>query len=295
MRFAFIRDHRRVWPVGVMCRVLKVARSGFYAWLRRSPSPRQLRREALVEQVRAAHESNRRVYGSPRVHRVLIAQGERVCVNTVAKVMRQERIAAKIKPKFTPRTTDSGHDRPVASNVLDGDFEATGPNQKWVADITYIDTGEGWLYLAAVMDLFSRKIVGWSMADHLRTQLVRDALTMAITRWRPRTNPSGGEGLRGLLHHSDRGSQYASDDYQGLLAAHDIRCSMSAAGNCYDNAVMESFFGTLKTELVHHEQYATRDQARVSIFEYIEGFYNRTRLHSTLGYQSPEAFEASLN
>jgi transposase InsO family protein len=281
-----------------MCRVLRVARSGFYAWRRRPPSPRQLRRDELACKARAVHEANRRVYGSPRVHEALLAQGERVCVNTVAKVMREQRIAAKIKPKFTPRTTDGVHDRPVAANVLDRDFDATAPNRKWVADITYIDTGEGWLYLAAVMDLFSRKIVGWSMADHLRTELVSDALTMALIRRCPAQNPCGGDGFRGfrgLLHHSDRGSQYASDDYQGLLAAHGLRCSMSAAGSCYDNAVMESFFGTLKTELVHHERYATRDQARASIFEYIEVFYNRTRLHSTLGYRSPEAFEASLN
>jgi transposase InsO family protein len=292
MRFAFIKAHRGVWPVGVMCRVLKVARSGFYAWLRRPPSPRKLWRDELARKVRAAYESNRCVYGSPRVHEALLAQGERVCVNTVAGVMRQAGIAAKSKPKFTPRTTDSGHDRPVAPNVLGRDFEAAAPNQKWVADITYVATDEGWLYVAAVMDLFSRRIVGWSMADHLRTELVSDALTMAIARRGLDRRPSGGEPL---LHHSDRGSQYASDDYQGLLTGHGIRCSMSAPGCCYDNAVMESFFGTLKTELVHHERYATRDRARASIFEYIEGFYNRTRLHSTLGYQSPEAFEASLN
>lgn len=298
MRFAFIQRHRRIWPVHVMCRVLRVARSGFYAWLRRSPSPRQVRRDELIRKIRATHESNRRVYGSPRVHAALRAQGERVCVNTVAKVMRTERIAAKNKPKFTPRTTDSTHDRPVAANVLDRDFTATAPNRKWVADVTYVPTDEGWLYVAAVLDLCSRRIVGWSMAEHLRTELVGDALTMALTRRRLRHNPSGlpgGGGFRGLLHHSDRGSQYAGDDYQGLLAEHGIACSMSRRGDCYDNAAMESFFGTLKTELIHHERYRTRDQARASIFQYIEGFYNRTRLHSTLGYQSPEAFEARLN
>ena len=295
MRFAFIKAHRGVWPVGVMCRVLRVARSGFYAALRRPPSARKLWRDGLAAKVRATHEANRRVYGSPRVHKALLAQGERICVNTVAKLMRRERIAAKNKPKFTPRTTDSVHDQPVAANVLGRDFSAAAPNQKWAADITYVDTGEGWLYLAAVMDLFSRRIVGWSMADHLRTQLVSDALRMAITRRGLGRRSSGGEGLRGLLHHSDRGSQYASDDYQGLLTRHGAHCSMSAPGCCYDNAVMESFFGTLKTELIHHESYATRGQARASIFEYIEGFYNRTRLHSTLGYQSPEAFEAGLN
>ena len=292
MRFVFIKAHRRTWPVGVMCGVLRVTRSGFYAWLGRSPSPRQARRDELACKVRAAHESNRRVYGSPRVHRVLLAQGERVCVNTVAKVMRQERIAAKSKPRFTPRTTDATHDYPVAANVLGRDFEAATPNRKWVADLTYVHTEEGWLYVAAVMDLFSRRIVGWSMADHLRTELVSEALTMALTR-RPRKKDD--EACRPLLHHSDRGSQYASEAYQHLLATHGLRCSMSAPGSCYDNAAMESFLGTLKTELVHHEHYTSRDQARASIFEYIEGFYNRTRLHSTLDYQSPEAFEARLN
>ena len=200
--------------------------------------------------------------------------------------MRQREIRARTKRKFVPTTTDSRHDRPVAANVLDRQFTAELPDQKWAVDITYVPTLQGWLYLACVIDLCSRKIVGWSMADHIQTELVSDALKMAIAR----RNPSSG-----LLHHSDRGVQYASEDYQHLLSSCGMRASMSGKGDCWDNAAMESFWGTLKTELVHHEHYATRAEARQSIFEYIEVFYNRKRLHSALGYQSPEAFEASLN
>jgi transposase InsO family protein len=192
----------------------------------------------------------------------------------------------KSKKKFVPTTTDSRHDRPIAANVLDRQFTAALPNQKWAVDITYIPTGEGWLYLAGVMDLCSRRIVGWSMADHMRTELVSDALSMALARRSPK---------KGLLHHSDRGVQYASDDYQQLLESKGMIPSMSRCGDCWDNAAMESFWATLKTELVNHEEYATHDAARASIFEYIEVFYNRKRLHSSLGYVSPEAFEASLN
>lgn len=299
MKFAFIKEHRCTWPVKVMCRVLAVSRSGFFAWLQRAPSPRQLRRDALAARVRLVHDENRRVYGSPRVHEALRATGQEVCVNTVAKVMRQEQIRPKTRRKYVPRTTDSRHDRPVAPNLLGRDFDADRPNRKWVADITYVPTDEGWLYLAAVLDLCSRRVVGWSMADHMRAELVGDALQMAIARRQPKTVNSNADdacgGEPGLLHHSDRGVQYASDEMQTLLARHGITASMSAKGDCYDNAVMESFWATLKTELIHHEHYATRDQARASIFEYIEVFYNRKRLHSTLGYMSPEAFEASLN
>jgi transposase InsO family protein len=302
MRFSFIDQHRRRWPIEVMCRVLRVARSGYYTWRHRQASPRLLWRQRLMRSIAALFQEHRRVYGSPRLHRALLARGERVCLNTVARLMRQQRLAAKTKAKFTPRTTDSRHQQPVASNVLHRQFTADKPNRKWVADITYIPTGEGWLYLAAVLDLCSRRIVGWSMAEHLRSDLVADALRMALTqrgiharsqRSLPGALPGAGAGE--LLHHSDRGVQYASEAYQDLLARHQIRCSMSARGDCYDNAVMESFWGTLKRELVHHERYATRDEARASIFQYIEVFYNRTRLHSTLDYTSPEAFEARLN
>jgi transposase InsO family protein len=286
MRFAFIQEHRSCWPVKVTCRVLRVSRSGFYAWCRRAPSDRAQRREVLGHRIREVHEQSRATYGSPRVHRSLVAQGESVCENTVAKVMNSLQIKAKTAKAFVPCTTDSDHHAPVAPNTLGRDFDASLPNHKWVADITYIPTAEGWLYLSVVLDLCSRRVVGWAMADHMRSELISDALEMALAHRRP---------ARGLLHHSDRGVQYASDAYQGLLAEHGIECSMSRRGNCYDNAVMESFFGTLKTELVHHEHYTTRSQASGSIFEYIEVFYNRQRLHSTLGYLSPEAFEAGLN
>jgi transposase InsO family protein len=217
---------------------------------------------------------------------MLKAQGVSVCQNTVADIMQEREIRAKSRKRFVPRTTDSQHQQPTADNLLDRQFDAQLPNVKWVTDITYIPTGEGWLYLAGVMDLCSRKIVGWSMADHMRSDLVEDALEMAITRRRPG---------HGLLHHSDRGVQYACEAYQHLLQTHGMLCSMSGKGDCWDNAAMESFWATLKTELVQHQHYATREEARASIFEYIEVFYNRIRLHSSLNYVSPESFEASLN
>jgi putative transposase len=284
VKFAYVKTHRVRWPAGMICGVLKVSRSGFYAWLRREPSARQRRRELLIQKIKTTHQENRGLYGSPRVHRALLIDGQTVSRNTVAKLMRQERIRAKTKRRFVPRTTDSTHQQPVAGNLLDRNFAAPEPNRKWVADITYVPTQEGWLYLAAVLDLFSRKIVGWAMADHLQTDLVSDALQMALQHRQPSD---------GLLHHSDRGVQYASDDYQRLLTAHGIQVSMSGKGDCWDNAVMESFWATLKTELVHPERYPTRPQAKASIFEYIEVFYNRKRLHSSLGYVSPESFEAA--
>lgn len=286
MKFAFIRDHLQEYPVGLSCRVLGLSRSGYYAWRARPVSDQQRRRDALAVRIRVTHREHRGRYGSPRIHWALRARGEAVSENTVARIMREEGIRGKIKRKFVPRTTDSVHGHPVAPNVLNREFEATAPNRVWLSDITYIRTDEGWLYLAGVLDLFSRKIVGWSMGDHLRAELAGDALKMAVRR--RRTGP-------GLLHHSDRGIQYACDDYQGLLAHHRMETSMSGKGNCYDNAVMESFWATLKTELVHGERYATREQARRSITEYMELFYNRKRLHSSLGYVSPETFEAGQN
>jgi putative transposase len=287
VKFRFIEEHlAETYPLEVACEVLEVSRSGYYAWRERPAGARAKRREELAEKVKAVHEQNRGVYGSPRVFRALKADGESVCENTVAKVMRERQIRARSKKKFVPRTTDSAHERPVAPNVLDRQFGAQAPDRKWAVDITYVPTGEGWLYLAGVIDLCSRKVVGWSMADHMRTGLVTDALSMALARRRPGA---------GLLHHSDRGVQYASEDYQHLLRSHGIECSMSGKGDCWDNAAMESFWGTLKTELVNHENYETREQARASIFEYIEVFYNRQRLHSSLGYLSPEQFEAGLN
>ena len=284
MKFAFVRDHRRVWPVGVICRVLRVSRSGFYAWQRRRPSPRQRCQEELIGKIKTAYAQSRGLYGSPRVYRALLIDGQVVSRNTVAKLMRQERIRARTRRRFVPRTTDSRHQKPVADNLLARNFTAEAANHKWVADITYVPTNQGWLYLAAVLDCFSRKIVGWAMADHLQTDLVSDALTMALERRRP---------AKGLLHHSDRGVQYASEDYQQLLSRHGMQVSMSGKGDCWDNAVMESFWATLKTELIYQTRYETREQAKASIFEYTEVFYNRQRLHSSLGYVSPESFEAA--
>lgn len=282
MRFAFVRDHRDEFPVEVLCDVLGVSRSGYYAWAGRPASPAAVRRERLAEQIREVHEGARSVYGSPRVHRELMARGVACCENTVAKLMRAHGLRSKAVRRFVPRTTDSRHDRPTAGNVLAREFYPERPDAAWAADITYIPTAEGWTYLAVVIDLFSRKVVGWATADHLRAELPAEALRMALTHRRP-----AGE----LLHHSDRGAQYASDAYQSLLAGHGIEPSMSRAGNCWDNAVAESFFGTLKRELVHHESYAGHEDARRSLFEYIEVFYNRVRRHSTLGYRSPAEFE----
>lgn len=270
----------------VMCRVLNVSRSGYYAWRSRKPGVLAQRRATLVEKIRCVHSKSQARYGSPRIHRALEAEGVTCCENTVAKVMKTEGIQAKTKKRFVVRTTDSQHPHPIAPNRLEQNFTAEKPNQVWVADITYVATGEGWLYLAAVLDLYSRKIVGWSTADHLRTELVREALQQALADRRPE---------KGLVHHSDRGVQYASDDYQELLQKNGCLPSMSRRGNCYDNAVMESFFGTLKTELIYHDSYTCREEARQALFEYIEGFYNTNRIHSTLGYLSPRQFENPLN
>jgi putative transposase len=280
--FSFIQQHAEEWPVGVMCATLGVSSQGFYAWRQRPTSSQQLRREALLVEIRAVHTETKQRYGSPRIHAELV-KGRDVpcCVNTIAKLMRDDGIRAKSARKFR-NTTDSNHSLPVAENVLDRQFEAQNPNERWVADITYVPTREGWLYLAAVEDLYSRMVVGWSMADHMESRIVVDALEMAVTRRFP------GEGL---LAHSDRGSQYASDHYQRLLGRHGIECSMSGVGQCWDNAPMESFFATLKKELVHHEDYRTRAEAKASIFEYIETFYNPKRRHSSLGYLSPAEFE----
>jgi len=286
VKFTWIEQHREEFELPILCDTLKVSRSGYYAWLKRPVSPRQKRREELTERIRKVHEDSRCTYGSPRVHAELADRQVKVCVNTVAGLMKQAGLQSKIRRQFVVHTTESQHDHPIAANVLDRQFAAETPNRKWCCDITYVPTDEGFLYLAAVIDLCSRKIVGWAMADHLRSELCLDALSMALTQRRPG---------QGLLHHSDRGVQYACQSYRQMLAENGIEASMSRTGNCYDNAVMESFFSTLKTELIYHEHYATRAQARSSIFEYIEVFYNRQRRHSAIGYKSPEAFEASLN
>jgi putative transposase len=281
MRYDFVERHRGRWPVRLMCRVLLVSAGGYYDWRGRPKSSRGRRREALVVAIRAVHGEVKARYGSPRIHAELVARGTPCGVNTVARLMRKEGIAAKTKRRFRC-TTDSNHGRPVAENVLDRRFEPAAVDQAWTADITYVATGEGWLYLAAVEDLHSRRIVGWSMSSRVDSRLVVDALEMAVALRRP------GEGL---VAHSDRGSQYASEHYQGLLAGHGITCSMSRRANCWDNAPMESFFASLKKELTRGEIFATREEARASIFEYVEIFYNRIRRHSSLGYRSPADYE----
>lgn len=265
-----------------MCPTLEVSRSGFYAWLGRGESRRASEDRRLTALIREEHQRSRGTYGAPRILAAPLERGEVCGLHRVERLMREAGIRSKVRRKFK-KTTDSNHPHPVAPNLLDQDFTVSGPNQVWASDITYIWTDEGWLFLASTMDLYARKIVGWAMSDHMPAELVVDALQMAIDRRRP---------APGLVHHSDRGVQYAAHAFQSLLEENGIVCSMSGKGNCYDNAVKESFFHTLKTELCDHEHYRTRAQARSSVFEFIEAFYNRTRLHSTLGYCPPEEFES---
>lgn len=281
MTFRFIDEHHDRWPVRLLCAALDVSPAGYYAWRGRPASARQRRQGALLVEIRAIHAEFQARYGSPRVHAELAARGQDGCVNTVARLMRDHGIRAQTARKFRC-TTDSDHDLPVADNLLDRQFDPASPNEAWVADITYIPTGEGWLYLAAVEDLYSRRVVGWSMAERLESRLVVEALALAVERRLPGA---------GLLAHSDRGSQYASDHYQLLLAKHGITCSMSRRADCWDNAPMESFFASLKKELVHGADFATREQARAAVVEYIEVFYNTKRRHSSLGYVSPAEYE----
>ncbi len=284
MTYRFIDDHKDQWPVRLLCETLEVSSAGYYAWRQRPSSAQEQRQATLLVEIRAIHAEVKRRYGSPRIYKELVARGHTCCVNTVAKLMRDNDIRAKTARKFRVRTTDSNHDLPVADNLLDRQFNPSEANEAWVADITYIPTREGWLYLAAVEDLYSRRIVGWAMAEHMESRLVVDALELAVQRRLP------GEGL---LSHSDRGSQYASAHYQLLLARHGITCSMSRKADCWDNAPMESFFASLKKELVHGADFATRAEARAAIFAYIEVFYNNQRRHSSLGYVSPAEYEQS--
>jgi putative transposase len=267
------------------CDALEVSESGYHAWSARPASASELRREGLVAAIQEVHAEVKGRYGSPRMTAELRARGHDCAENTVASLMKTNGIRAKSAKRFV-RTTDSRHGLPVAENLLDRRFSPSGPNEAWSADITYIPTADGWLYLAVVEDLFSRMIVGWSMDATMTSRLVVDALGMAVKRRLPGA---------GLLAHSDRGSQYASEHYQHLLGKHGIACSMSGVGQCWDNAPVESFFASLKRELVHDESYTSREQAKASIFEYVEAFYNRVRLHSSLGYLSPEEFERSHN
>ena len=281
MKFEFIDAEKAHFPVDFMCQQLGVSRSGYYAWKERPESERDKADRDLAEVVTRIHRDSRGTYGSPRVHAELRARGQRVSRKRVARLMNENDIAARKRRRFV-RTTDSRHDQPVAPNILERNFSPGQPNSTWATDMTYVWTGQGWLYLAVVMDLFSRKVVGWSMSERIDRHLVLNALDMAL---------KGRQPPQGLLHHSDRGSQYASTDYQQALAARGIQCSMSRKGNCWDNAVVESFFSSLKQELVYTTDFATHEQARLALFEYIEVFYNRQRRHSSLGYVSPVDFE----
>jgi putative transposase len=287
--YAFIREHVVDFPVQVMCEVLGVSRSGYYDWSSRPESARAVEDRAVAAEIRTAHEDSRGRYGSPRVHAALRGHGRRIGRKRVARLMRGMGLSARRKRRFR-RTTDSAHAYPVAPNLLERDFTANAPDRVWLADLTYIWTAEGWLYLAVVLDLFSRRVVGWAMADHLGHELALAALDMAIARSRP---------APGLTHHSDRGVQFAAREYRKRLQQHGMLCSMSRKGDCWDNAPMESFYATLKGELVEQRDYLTRDEARADIFQFLEGWYNRRRLHSALGYITPEqkiaAFQAAAS
>jgi len=285
VKFTFISAEKAWAPIAVSCKVLQVSRSGYYAWEARGRSTRSVADDKLAVDVAAAFQVGRGAYGSPRVHKELKASGIAVSRKRIARLMAQLGLEGRRKRRFKA-TTDSKHTMPVAENILDRNFEVNAPDVAWVTDITYVWTAEGWLYLAAILDLFSRRVVGFAMSEHIDRALVLEALRVAVGRRVPNF---------GLMHHSDRGSQYASGDYQDALDDLGVVCSMSRKGNCWDNAVAESFFATLKTELVYTRRFATRAEAREAIFEYIEVFYNRRRRHSTIGYMSPMDFEMQFN
>jgi transposase InsO family protein len=275
---------RREFRVGTMCEVLGVSRSGYYAWRRRPASRRDESNAKLTETIRVIHEQSRQIYGSPRIYATLQQRGIACGRHRVARLMREEGIRSKTKRRFRSIATKRA-EMPAAPNRLERRFTAARPNRVWASDITIVKTAQGWLHLAIVLDLFSRKVVGWATSTAVTQTLALEALQRAFATRRPQP---------GLLHHSDRGGQYLSAAYQHLLDEHGAHCSMSRPGNCLDNAAVESFFHTLKTELVYQQHYRTREQARLAIFEYIESFYNRTRLHSTLDYRSPEEYERSV-
>jgi transposase InsO family protein len=281
MRFRFIEDHRDQFPVTRMCKVLAVSPSGYYAWHQRPPSAREMANRELYNKIEVVYNDNHGVYGSPRIYRELKDQGVVCSENRVARVMRLRDLQAKQSKRFKT-TTRRNRAHPAAPNLLKRDFTADRPDQKWLADITYIATLEGWLYLATILDLHTRRIVGWAMSDRMTSALTIAALKMALLQRQPQA---------GLIHHSDQGSQYTDQAYQALLKDRGVRASMNGAGSWYDNAPMESFFGTLKSEWVHHHVYHTRDEAKADVFYYIESFYNRRRRHSALDYLSPEAYE----
>jgi putative transposase len=281
VKFAFIHAERAKLPVRRLCTVLDVSRSGYYAWAERPPSGRAVSDAKLIPVIRACHAQSRGTYGSPRIHHDLRALGHHVARKRVARLMRREGVSAR-PPRRYRVTTESKHLLPVAPNVVARKFHADGPDRVWVTDMTYVWTWEGWLFLAAIVDVFSRRVVGWAVADHLRTELALEALGMALGIRQPD---------EGLVHHSDRGSQYASEAYRRELTARGIVCSMSRVGDCWDNAVAESFFATIKTELIHRRPWPTKLEARTAIHDYIGAFYNPNRRHSSLGYVSPMDYE----
>ena len=282
MRYRAIQEHDRRYPIRLMCRTLAVSPAGYYAWRNRPESCRSGHTRALLSAIRVIHRESRETYGSPSIWAALLKQGHDVGEHRIARLMRVEGIRAKTMKKWRA-TTQSNHRLPVAANTLNRQFTVESPNRVWAGDLTYVWTTEGWLYLAVLLDLYSRLVIGWAMGARLTADLAEQALTMALANRTP---------TAGLLHHSDRGSQYAAASYQRVLDAHGLIPSMSRRGNCWDNACVESFFGTLKRELVYHRHYATREDAKQDIFEYIEVFYNRKRRHSTLGYDSPAEYEA---
>jgi putative transposase len=285
MMFSFVAKHRGIWPVALICEALGVSRSGFYAWLTREPSDRSRRDDVLTWEVRKSFLDSDRTYGARRVWHDVLAAGLSCGLHAIERLMRLNALKARPRRRRLPADTGVRPVTELPANILDRQFDAPAPNRKWVADFTYIWTAEGWLYVAVVLDLYSRRIVGWSMSATMTAELVTDALVMAI--WR-RGRP------RELLHHSDRGSQYTSEQCQRLMAEHGVLCSLSRSGNVWDNAAMESFFSSLKTERTARKVYRSRDQARADVFDYIERFYNPRRRHSTLGYVSPVAFEEQM-
>ena len=289
MKYAWINGHRDEFPVKAMCKVLEVSRSGFYKSLHAQPSERALRSQRIRDQVKQLHAESHGTYGSYKISKAMNKNDdlESACRKTVAKAMQEMGLKSRIRKKFKPKTTEVDPSKKPAKNLLDQVFSAEMPNQKWVTDITYLATTNGWVYMACVLDLFSRKIVGWSISDSLETPLVSKALLNAIESRRPDTSQ--------LLHHSDRGCQYTSDEYRGILKRLGITVSMSHVGYCYDNAVMERFFWSLKHEWTNHYEYADLNEARLSVFKYIETFYNNQRIHQTLDYKTPDQFEALFN
>lgn len=285
MKFVFITKHRSIWPVAWLCNALGLSRSGFHAWLNRTPSARSRSDEALGQRVKASFVASDRTYGARRVWHDMLAEGVACGLHRIERLMQLQALRARPRRRRLPKDEGDRQMPSAPSNILDRQFAAERPNQKWIADFTYIWTAEGWLYVSAVIDLFSRRVVGWSMSATMTAQLVADALLMAV--WR-RGKP------RELLHHSDQGSQYSSEPFQRLMADSGIVCSMSRSGNVWDNAAMESFFSSLKTERTARKTYRTRNEARADVFDYIERFYNATRRHSTIGYLSPVEFERKL-